>query len=204
MANGTLKVSNIETSSGSGTITIGQSGETVTIPSGCTVTNSGTASGFGGITMADVWRLTTSYQGDATITSNLERIDTPAGYGSIGSPMTESSGAFTFPSTGIYKVSFYVTFYITGNNPSRFNRATIRVTTDNSSYNAAAMGTDGIDYLQSSTSYAYAYAETIVDVTDTANVKVKFSTDVSDNNVYTTGNSDRSDTQMMFIRLGDT
>ena len=118
--------------------------------------------------------------------------------------MTESSGAFTFPSTGIYKVSFYVTFYITGNNPSRFNRATIRVTTDNSSYNAAAMGTDGIDYLQSSTSYAYAYAETIVDVTDTANVKVKFSTDVSDNNVYTTGNSDRSDTQMMFIRLGDT
>ena len=37
MANGTLKVSNIQTSSGSGTITIGQSGETVTVsgtPSG--------------------------------------------------------------------------------------------------------------------------------------------------------------------------
>ena len=34
MANGTLKVSNIQTSSGSGTITIGQSGETITIPSG--------------------------------------------------------------------------------------------------------------------------------------------------------------------------
>ena len=29
MANGTLKVSNIQTSSGSGTITIGQSGETI-------------------------------------------------------------------------------------------------------------------------------------------------------------------------------
>jgi len=37
MANGTLKVSNIETSSGSGTITLGQSGETVTIPTGTTV-----------------------------------------------------------------------------------------------------------------------------------------------------------------------
>jgi|TARA_R100000426_G_scaffold37164_1_gene29436 uncharacterized cupredoxin-like copper-binding protein len=48
MANGTLKVSNIQTSSGSGTITIGQSGETVTIPSGVTITNSGTATGFGG------------------------------------------------------------------------------------------------------------------------------------------------------------
>ena len=38
MANGTLKVSNIETSSGSGTITLGQSGETVTIASGVTQT----------------------------------------------------------------------------------------------------------------------------------------------------------------------
>ena len=34
MANGTLKVSNIETSSGSGTITIGQSGETVDLSNG--------------------------------------------------------------------------------------------------------------------------------------------------------------------------
>ena len=48
MANGTLQVSNIETSSGSGTITIGQSGETISIPSGCTITNSGTQTGFGG------------------------------------------------------------------------------------------------------------------------------------------------------------
>ena len=40
MANGTLKVSNIETSSGSGTITLGQSGETVTIASGVTQTGS--------------------------------------------------------------------------------------------------------------------------------------------------------------------
>ena len=49
MANGTLKVSNIQTSSGSGTITLGQSGETVTIPSGATITNSGTATGFGAL-----------------------------------------------------------------------------------------------------------------------------------------------------------
>ena len=36
MANGTLKVENIQTSSGSGTITIGQSGETVAFGSGVT------------------------------------------------------------------------------------------------------------------------------------------------------------------------
>ena len=38
MANGTLKVSNIQTSSGSGTITIGQSGETVALGSGASQT----------------------------------------------------------------------------------------------------------------------------------------------------------------------
>jgi hypothetical protein len=37
MANGTLKVENIQTSSGSGTITLGQSGETITVPSGATL-----------------------------------------------------------------------------------------------------------------------------------------------------------------------
>ena len=47
MADGTLKVGTITTSSGSVTITLGQSGETVTIPSGVTLTNNGTASGFG-------------------------------------------------------------------------------------------------------------------------------------------------------------
>jgi len=47
MADGTLKVGTITTSSGSGTITLGQSGETIAIPSGVTLTNSGTTSGFG-------------------------------------------------------------------------------------------------------------------------------------------------------------
>ena len=41
MADGILKVGTITTSSGSGTITLGQSGETVTIPSGVTMTGMG-------------------------------------------------------------------------------------------------------------------------------------------------------------------
>ena len=40
MANGTLKVSNIQTSSGSGTITLGQSGETVDFSNGTITLNS--------------------------------------------------------------------------------------------------------------------------------------------------------------------
>ena len=46
MADGTLKVGTITTSSGSGTITIGQSGETITVPSGATFSaTAGTMSG---------------------------------------------------------------------------------------------------------------------------------------------------------------
>ena len=44
---GTIKTTNIETITGSGTLTLGQSGETITIPSGCTITNNGTQTGFG-------------------------------------------------------------------------------------------------------------------------------------------------------------
>jgi len=36
---GTIKTTNIETITGSGTLTLGQSGETITIPSGVTITN---------------------------------------------------------------------------------------------------------------------------------------------------------------------
>jgi hypothetical protein len=65
MANGTLKVSNIQTSSGSGTITIGQSGETISIPSGATIANSGTATGFGSIIKLAA----------TTVSSNVANVD---------------------------------------------------------------------------------------------------------------------------------
>ena len=41
MADGTLKVGTITTSSGSGTITLGQSGETISVPTGVTTSNLG-------------------------------------------------------------------------------------------------------------------------------------------------------------------
>ncbi len=60
MANGTLKVSNIQTSSGSGTITIGQSGETVTIPTGVTMTGMGKVLQVVNATKTDTFATTSS------------------------------------------------------------------------------------------------------------------------------------------------
>ena len=105
-----LETNQVDPATGT-TLTLGTSGDTITIPSGVTIANSGTATGFGGITMADQYRVTANITANADpISSNIERIDT-SGQGTIGSAMSVSSGVFTFPSTGIYLVTFQGTGY---------------------------------------------------------------------------------------------
>jgi len=45
---GTIKTTNIEPIADNGTVTLGSSGDTFTVPSGVTITNNGTQTGFGG------------------------------------------------------------------------------------------------------------------------------------------------------------
>ena len=100
MANGTLKVSNIETSSGSGTITIGQSGETVTIASGVTQTN------IGGLMTPAFEAYQSAVQsgvGDAVwtkLTMNTELFDTAGNY--------DNSSNYRFTPTTAGKYFVYV------------------------------------------------------------------------------------------------
>ena len=135
----TLETNLVQPATGT-SLTLGASGDTITIPSGATITNSGTASGFGGITMQDMWRLTTNYSksgsGTADLTTNWERADSYS-YAQIGTGMTESSGIFTFPQTGIYHVSFKGNMYADGG-ARLYIGGIIYVTTNNSSYNNAA------------------------------------------------------------------
>jgi len=191
----TLFVDKVDPQSGT-SLEIGSSGDTITVPSGCTITNSGTATGFGGITVADQWRLTTTTNDgtDADITSNWERVDT-AGAGFIGSAITESSGVFTFPSTGMYLVA--TSWYIIS---SSDGSATIRtqVTQNNSSYVDASIAN------AHSSGNSTCPSNYIVDVTDTSNVKVKFRTTsfASGTSIY--GETSITYTGVWFIRLGDT
>ena len=107
MANGTLKVSNIQTSSGSGTITLGQSGETITVPSGVTFTNSGTATGFGGANTPNFFAYLNANQTNFNDTSftkvayNAELFDTGNGFDT-------STGTYTIPETGKYFIALQV------------------------------------------------------------------------------------------------
>jgi len=78
--------------------------DAMSISSGGVVTFSQTPVGAF-IAEADMFRLTsdTSNGANADVTANLERVD-DATFSKIGTGMTESSGIFTFPSTGLYQV----------------------------------------------------------------------------------------------------
>ena len=91
--------------------------------------------GGGGITMAQQWRLSADFTGNADpIASNLEIVDT-YGYGTLGSNMTESSGVFTFPSTGYYLIMAH--HFIKNTNFERGATMNLNVTTDGSNFNQA-------------------------------------------------------------------
>ena len=160
------------------------------------------AAAGGGITMAQSWRLTSDFSGDATpIASNLEAADTD-GAGSIGSSMTESSGIFTYPATGIYFVTF--TLYCNKDGDSRYNQAVIENTTDNSSYSEASKVGCLIQSTESSNGHSSAVASILFDVTNTSTHKTRFTVSVSDNSVTTMSDTNANLTHMIFIRLGDT
>ena len=63
-----------------------------------------------GITMIDSWSITSNFTqgaGNTEVTANWRRNYAGSTYwGVLGSAMTESSGVFSFPTTGIYLVQF--------------------------------------------------------------------------------------------------
>ena len=155
----------------------------------------------GGITMADQWRINTEYQVSsfAYITSNWERNDS-TGYGKIGTGMSESSGEFSFPSTGIYLVRMVISWYADGGGVN-YNRLSIQTTTNNSSYSSASFVYSGVE---SSSQYNNMMAEILFDVTDVSTHKVKFQMGASNTRPRVEGASTDNRSFATFIRLGDT
>ena len=155
-----------------------------------------------GITMADQWRWTADFTGNAQpITSNWERNDTS--FDKIGTGMTESSGTFSFPQTGIYKINTGTYYYLNSN--SRYNEIVIALSTNGgSNYSSIAYGYTSISNNTSNTTYANASAEAIVDVTNVSNFKIQISVSHHDTNTATAGSSSSNNNATTFIRLGDT
>jgi hypothetical protein len=154
----------------------------------------------GGITEIDMWRLTSQLNGNQNpISTNLERADT-YGFLKTGTGMTQSSGIFTFPSTGTWLVEFNAMYAKNGD--SRANYATIFITINNSTYSVGSQSVSFIQQTEGNWGNNSAFTSYIFNVTNTTNCKCRFDSDFSQT-CSIQGDTNSNYTYMNFIRLGD-
>lgn len=197
----TIEVDKIVPATGT-SLTLGDSGDTFTVPSGVTLTNNGTATGFGGITEADQWRLSadTNQGTNAVISTNWERVD-EATFNYIGTGLTESSGIFTFPSTGIYLIIFSLGISLDSSDVS--GSVLLEATTDNSSYDTLCTTNVGHDTGAAHTTLGV--TNTVVfDVTNTSTHKFRFESSSFSGVTRARGNTSTNHTHFTVLKLGDT
>ena len=158
-----------------------------------------------GVTMADQWMLTSNFSpGGAVsiVTSGWGQVSR-AGYGVIGSSMTQSSGVFTYPQTGIYFVEY--TAQLISTSAQRYLGQRIQTTHNNSSYAHAADVNTHIGINNSYGAYAQATSSVIQDVQDVTQDKVRFCVSAfTPGDTTLQGDANRAATFVTFIRLGDT
>jgi hypothetical protein len=130
-----------------------------------------------GITEADSWRISTTnvYTGVGVdvVTTNWERADTD-GFGLLGTGLSQSSGVFSFPSTGYYLINSFSNF--DASSARIYVGFLLEVTLNNSTYTSACQNYSSI--------YTSAYATNshslIIKVTDISNIKFRFSVERAD------------------------
>ena len=145
-----------------------------------------------GVTHAQMWRRGSFSVAMSPVTGYSKYTST--NNASVGADMTESSGIFTFPTTGIWYIK--VQGYLYKNSFVGSATITIDTTTNNSSYSGTGntywshvTGTDG-------TQYSHTINTMMFDVTDTSQCKCAF---------RAAGSAGQWDSaHVEFIRLGDT
>jgi len=151
---------------------------------------------------AGQWRLSANQSSMDSldfITNNWEQADT--NYSNIGSAMTQSSGVFTFPETGVYLIEFVWT----GNGGAQdqtYLGGNIYATVNDSSYSKvtaciSGRGSDDDVFMTNHASYMF-------DVTSTSTHKIKFAVEGQNDGITALGNTGDNRTVATFIRLGDT
>ena len=172
-----------------------------TASGGVTVTGEVSAtsfSGIGAITMVDAWGTSggSNYSNNNEITNNWVRRTGTHG-GNIGNAMTESSGVFTFPQTGLYYLSMQFGGYAYAGTQNYFGVRLMLSTNGGSSYSNVS------DYYTSSqnSQYSRVVGQELLDVTSTSDFRVKFQIEVA-NDISIQGGQGR--TSVIFVRYGDT
>ena len=153
-----------------------------------------------GITEADEFRFNTNPNNITGTLNSWERNDNS--FELIGSGMTNSSGVFSFPSTGKYLINFHL--YVYSNSFTRVNDMYAQVTNDNSNYYTNMYHSFPIPW---SSSYMHTGGSTsaVFDVTNTTNCKIKFLVNFeSPANVWVQGSTTANNTYVQFFKLSET
>ena len=162
------------------------------------MTRTNFVSGLGGLSEADAWRInsniTFTNPGGSDVTTNWERVDTD-GFDKIGTGLSESSGIFSFPSTGYYYINHFGTVTTTASRT--YVGMFLNVTLNNSTYSRA---TEVYTNLHANGSYGVMASSFIIKVTDITNIKFKFDLHRSET-VQLTGGTDVSLTGFSCIKL---
>ena len=158
---------------------------------------SGTAKG---LVMVDQWRKNASVTGNQNPITGWERVDNHFSLqGSAG--MSESSGVWTFPQTGLYLVTYTGHGYLNGT--TTYIGLYFSVSTDSgSSYESPSLG--HAYFGAQGSGYCGGSNQVVLNVTNTSTFRFKIAFTSSDtSNVQLQGNTARTLTNITFIRLGD-
>jgi len=204
-----LKVDTIQDQSGNNiinenadTITIGASGDTVNIVG--TLQNGGT-NFLQGITQADQWRITasTTPTDGSYILANWERSDTGP-FSIIGTGLTQSSGIFSFPETGIYYIISTGYWSVSASNSVRFISFRPHFSTNGGSTYDVKTNTYGSIASYGGTAYGFTIVPDLIDVTDISQFRMKFQVENTGNVASLGGSTSYSLTNFSIMRIGNT
>ena len=194
----------IKIDDGSGNYTILTNGgslgsdKTITIPN-TTGTMALTSDITSGLSSAQQFRLTANVTSTGDIPSNWA-VPNTENQGNLGSLVSESSGIFSFSSTGFYYIRFDVDHTVTVA-ANTFGIIEILLTDDNSTYTSAAFAYFGG---QSDYDQGFGGISTIIDVTNTTNDKVKFKFTDQTGNPRLNGSTTQNKSVVTFLKLGET
>jgi len=146
----------------------------------------------GGIQEFDMWRVNSDFsQATADITANWERADTD--FDKIGTGLTESSGVFTFPSTGKWFVGFSIYSWNSGEVDYIGGKILL----------AGNIRTEALTSHSADTLAANVYTTTCLDITDTSGQTMKFQTIAPSSSSFN-GNTSEQRTGFWTMKVGDT
>ena len=153
-----------------------------------------------GVTELDSWRITSNYSnyGNNDITANWERDDNQ--FEKIGTGLTESSGVFSFPSTGKYVILY--NGQATGNG-DRYVGIVGYVSSNGGSSYSQLSEAYGSAYNSGNATYANFSLVDSVDVTDISQFKIKFLASSSGTCTYS-GDTHSNRNGFIAFKVGET